>query len=73
MAYCAFIARQYCVKNPHKLLNMFVERRVEEVTREAKAEENLVHQLCAKEVKRTLKLVPRVEKAAKLAERGRGL
>jgi len=50
MAYCAFIARQYGVKNPHELLNMLVEKRVEEVTREAKAEENLVHQLCAKEV-----------------------
>jgi len=73
MVYCAFIARQYGVKNPHGLLNMLVEKRVEETAWMARAEENLVHQLCAKEVKRTLKLMPHLEKAAKLAERGRGL
>jgi len=69
----AFIARRYDVKNSHESLNMLVEKRVEETAWMARAEENLVHQLCAKEVKRMLKLVPHVEGAAKLAERGHGL
>jgi len=75
-----YIARQYGVKNPHELLNAayYVEKCVEEALRKAKAEESLVRQLCAEEVKHTLRPVPprRVkeiaEKAAKLAEKGRG-
>jgi len=75
-----YIARQYGVKNPYELLNAayYVEKCVEEATREARVEESLVRRLCAEEVKQTLRPVPprRVkeiaEKAAKLAEKGRG-
>jgi len=51
---------------------MPVDKRIEEA-REAKVEESLMRQLCAEEVKHTLKLAPYTETAAKLAERGHGL
>jgi len=72
------IARRYGVKSPHKLLNALVEKCIEEAAREARVEESLVRRLCVEEVKHTLTPVPprRVkeiaEKAAKLAEKGRG-